>query len=43
MQQWIDSPGHYQNLIKPGFTVVGFGYKKCTGNRVYWTALYGAT
>ena len=31
---WMDSPGHRENILKPGFTHIGIGYDK-NGN--YWT------
>lgn len=39
LQQWEDSPGHFENLIYPTVEVVGYGYHVC-GERVYWTGLY---
>jgi uncharacterized protein YkwD len=40
MNQWINSAGHYRNLVSTEFTHVGYGYKVC-GDRVYWAGLYG--
>ena len=31
---WMESPGHRQNILTPGFTHIGIGYDK-NGN--YWT------
>ena len=31
---WMESPGHRENILTPGFTHIGIGYDK-NGN--YWT------
>jgi uncharacterized protein YkwD len=44
VQQWLDSPGHYMNAMKPAFTHVGYGYFKCPFDSgfgdMFWTGLY---
>ncbi len=37
LQQWIHSPGHYQNMINPLYTQVGIGHAVALGGRHYWT------
>ncbi|MBO1915365.1 hypothetical protein J4G37_62370, partial [Microvirga sp. 3-52] len=34
VKAWMDSPGHRENILKPGFTHIGIGYDS-NGN--YWT------
>jgi uncharacterized protein YkwD len=36
-QAWIDSPGHYKNLIKATWTRIGVGYVLCNSKTPYWT------
>lgn len=43
MAGWIDSPGHYANLVRPAFTQVGFGRATSTDQYgVYWVQDFGA-
>lgn len=35
MDQWINSPGHYENMISPNYTELGVG-----NNGVYWVQLF---
>lgn len=43
MTGWIDSPGHYQNLVRPSYTHIGFGKaaKDASGYGVYWAQNFG--
>jgi uncharacterized protein YkwD len=43
MQQWVESSGHYENLVGAAYSKVGYGFVVCTNreDRVYWTGLYG--
>jgi uncharacterized protein YkwD len=43
MTAWRNSAGHYANIIKPGFTHVGFGRATSTneGARIYWVQDFG--
>ena len=41
MRDWIDSPGHYQNLMNPVYTDAGFGYAK-NGGESRWVQNFGA-
>jgi uncharacterized protein YkwD len=40
---WMDSPGHKQNILTPGFVWVGFGYAEQSGRKM-WVAdfVYGS-
>lgn len=40
MDGWINSPGHYQNLIRPSFTRLGVGYNRATNSWVQIFAGY---
>jgi hypothetical protein len=40
MTAWLASEGHCENLMTPGFTVVGYGVA-IFGDRVYWTQDFG--
>jgi uncharacterized protein YkwD len=35
--QWLNSPGHYQNLISPLYTQAGIGHAVSARGRDYWT------
>jgi uncharacterized protein YkwD len=43
MNEWIESPGHYENLMDPRMQRVGFGYAvdSATGTRTYWVQDFG--
>ena len=43
MAGWIDSPGHYQNLVRPSFSHVGFGKAEqgTSAYGVYWAQNFG--
>lgn len=41
MKGWINSPGHYQNIIGSGFTKIGVGHVK-VGNIDYWAQLFAS-
>jgi uncharacterized protein YkwD len=44
MKSWIESPGHFENLIKTDAKEVGFGKaenKDCGGMSEYWTQVFG--
>lgn len=42
VQQWINSPGHYENIINPAFTQLGVGYyyDKDSTYQHYWTQIF---
>ncbi len=42
MNQWINSPGHYENMINPSFTELGVGYNKDLNAyyRHYWVQIF---
>ncbi|MBE9010682.1 CAP domain-containing protein [Pseudanabaenaceae cyanobacterium LEGE 13415] len=48
VQDWIDSPGHRENLLRPEFTEIGVGFvnlEEDPGNlnfRTYWTQNFGS-
>jgi len=42
MAGWINSPGHYQNLVRPSFTRLGVGYNAATNSWVQIFAGYEA-
>ncbi len=44
LDQWIQSPGHYQILVEPKARVVGVGYAKNPGAGLqhFWTVDFGA-
>jgi uncharacterized protein YkwD len=44
MAGWIDSPGHYANLINTDYRVVGFGRVSVPSSPygVYWTQNFGS-
>lgn len=37
---WVDSPGHYENMINPSFTEIGVGVAS-DGEAIYITQLFG--
>jgi uncharacterized protein YkwD len=41
--QWMNSPGHCQNIMNPGFRALGVGYASVPGSpyRHYWTQNFG--
>lgn len=39
-QLWTESPGHYKNMINPGFTSVGFGAFEQNGV-MFWVECFG--
>ena len=39
MRDWINSPGHYQNIVGAGFTRFGWG-RSSSGN--YWTQVFAS-
>lgn len=42
VQQWINSPGHYENIINPAFTQLGVGYyyDKDSTYQHYWVQIF---
>ncbi|MFN3202396.1 MAG: CAP domain-containing protein [Bradymonadia bacterium] len=42
-QQWVDSPGHCQNMMNGSFTEIGIGYAREPGSPYthYWTQKFG--
>jgi uncharacterized protein YkwD len=43
IQQWMNSPGHRQNMLNRNFTQIGFGYVSApsTAYRHYWVQVFG--
>lgn len=41
MNGWINSPGHYRNLVEPRLTHVGLGASKAKNGRRYWVQDFG--
>ena len=41
-RQWTESPGHYENMVNPSFTSVGFAAFEMDG-RWCWVEFFGAT
>lgn len=42
MTSWINSPGHYRNLLLPDYSEIGVGYISCrSGYKTYWTQVFG--
>lgn len=43
IQQWMNSPGHRQNLLSRNFTQIGFGYVSApsTAYGHYWVQVFG--
>jgi uncharacterized protein YkwD len=37
---WLQSPGHYANIVNPAFTEIGIG-KVTTGRYEYWCVVFG--
>ncbi|MBE6845941.1 MAG: hypothetical protein E7508_09635 [Ruminococcus sp.] len=42
MAQWVDSPGHYQNIINPNYTQLGVGYylDNNSAYKYHWVQLF---
>jgi uncharacterized protein YkwD len=40
MQGWKNSRGHYQNIIRRNYTLVGFGFAKSKKGVAYWVAIF---
>ncbi|MFO0558856.1 MAG: CAP domain-containing protein [Polyangiales bacterium] len=43
MTQWMNSPGHCQNIMNPQYRSIGVGYANVAGSRYthYWTQTFG--
>jgi uncharacterized protein YkwD len=41
MQQWLGSPGHRLNIMRPGFTLFGGDYFRGGAYRYSWTQVFG--
>ena len=43
MEQWMNSPGHCQNIMNPQYRSIGVGYANVRGSRYthYWTQTFG--
>ncbi|MEO0540917.1 MAG: CAP domain-containing protein, partial [Cyanobacteria bacterium P01_A01_bin.105] len=42
IRQWMNSPGHRQNMLSPDFTEIGFGYADQGGSCTpYWAQVFG--
>lgn len=43
VQQWMDSPGHCENIMDPGFRLLGVGYAQGSNSSYghYWTQNFG--
>ena len=39
-QGWLDSPGHRQNIERPGWTRAAVGLITCATGYKYWTQLF---
>jgi len=42
MQDWIESPGHYKNLVNKSFDHVGFGGSASSDGEISWVQNFGA-
>jgi hypothetical protein len=44
IQQWMNSPGHRQNILNPSYTEIGFGYAYANSSsyRYYWVQVFGS-
>lgn len=40
MSDWMNSPGHRQNILNPAFTELGIG-QATEGGRIYWAQVFG--
>lgn len=40
MRDWMNSPGHRNNILSPIFTQIGVGAAKSSNGTVYWTQLF---
>jgi uncharacterized protein YkwD len=40
MDQWIESPSHYENITKAHLTKVGFGMATSASGKVYYSAVF---
>lgn len=45
MQDWLDSPGHCQNIMNPNYEDVAVAYRVIAGARysIYWTQVFAST
>lgn len=41
-EQWTNSPGHYQNMVNPGFTHIGVGFAPGADGGMYGTERFAA-
>jgi len=41
-QAWVDSPGHFRNMVNPGLASVGLGAAESASGRWYWVQVYGS-
>lgn len=39
MQSWMNSPGHRNNILNPGYRDIGIANAR--GNKLYWTQVFG--
>ncbi|MFJ4623199.1 CAP domain-containing protein [Streptomyces sp. NPDC088812] len=42
VEDWMNSPGHRANILKPAFTHIGVGFAGGGPSGTYWTQLFGA-
>jgi uncharacterized protein YkwD len=45
LQNWMKSPGHRSNILKPEYTEIGFGYVSAPSSRYghYWVQVFGSS
>jgi len=43
VEAWVDSPGHYANLVNPAYRHVGLGHGSSEGSEYgdYWVQNFG--
>lgn len=40
VSEWMNSPGHRENILSPNFTFIGVGYYVDTDGTPYWTQIF---
>jgi uncharacterized protein YkwD len=41
MQDWMNSPGHRENILKPDFEEIGIGIRSGGDYGMYWVQEFG--
>ena len=41
LEQWLDSHGHYENIVNPDYVHIGIGVYRNRKNRIYMTQNFG--